>query len=49
MTFEYRPHPQLILKLEARYDHPPRTRSRPSADDPKHDQKLLALGAVATF
>jgi hypothetical protein len=50
LTFEYRPHPQLILKLEARFDHSTADAfSGPSADDPRHDQKLLVLGAVATF
>lgn len=50
LTFEYRPHPQLILKVEARYDHSTADAfSGPSADDPRHDQKLLVLGAVATF
>ena len=50
LTFEYRPHPQLILKLEARYDHSTADAFKgPSEDDPRHDQKLLVLGAVATF
>lgn len=50
LTYEYRPHPQLILKLEARYDHSTADAFKgPSADDPRHDQKLLVLGAVATF
>lgn len=50
LTFEYRPHPQLILKLEARYDHSTADAFKgPSEDDPRHDQKLLILGAVATF
>lgn len=50
LTFEYRPHPQLILKLEARYDHSTADAFKgPSEGDPRHDQKLLVLGAVATF
>jgi hypothetical protein len=50
LTFELRPHPQLILKLEGRYD-----RSTADAfggpDGPltKREELLLALGAVATF
>jgi len=50
LTFEYRPHPQLILKLEARYDHSTADAfNGASSDDPRRDQKLLVLGAVATF
>ncbi|HQQ76295.1 MAG TPA: porin [Thermoanaerobaculia bacterium] len=50
LTFELRPHPQVILKLEGRYD-----RSTADAfggpDGPltKREEFLLALGAVATF
>jgi hypothetical protein len=50
LTFETRPHPQLILKLEGRYD-----RSTVGAfggpDGPltKRDESLIVLGAVATF
>ncbi len=50
LTFEFRPHPQLILKVEARYD-----RSTADAfggpDGPltKRDELLAVLGAVATF
>ena len=50
LTFEYRPHPQLILKLEGRYDHSTAAAflSHDPAD-PRHDQKLLVLGIVGTF
>lgn len=50
LTFEFRPHPQLIVKLDARYD-----RSSADAfggpDGPltKRDEFLLVLGAVAMF
>ena len=50
LTFELRPHPQLIVKLDVRYD-----RSTADAfggpDGPltKRDEFLLVLGAVATF
>ena len=50
LTFELRPHPQLILKLEGRYD-----RSTADAfggrDGPltKRDGFLFVLCAVATF
>jgi hypothetical protein len=50
LTYELRPHPQLILKLEARYDHSTAIAfgdaGGPSA---RYDQKLFAVGAVATF
>ncbi len=50
LTFEYRPHPQLILKLEGRYDHSTAD-SFGGPDGPltKRDELLFVLGAVATF
>lgn len=50
LTFELRPHPQLVLKLDARYD-----RSTADAfggpDGPlaKREELVFVLGAVATF
>ncbi len=50
ITLEYRPHPRLVLKLEARYDRSTAGAfSGPDVADPRRDETLLALGAVATF
>lgn len=50
LTFEYRPHPQLILKLEGRYDHSTAAAfGSHDPADPRKDQKLLVLGVVGTF
>lgn len=50
LTFETRPRPQLILKLEARYDRSSADAfGGPSGPFTKRDEFLLVLGAVATF
>jgi hypothetical protein len=50
LTFELRPHPQLILKLEARYDRSTADAfGGPDGPFTKSDELLLVLGAVATF
>jgi hypothetical protein len=50
LTFEWRPHPQLILKIDARYDRSTADvfggRSGPATE---RSQPLGVLGAVATF
>jgi hypothetical protein len=50
LTFEFRPHPQLILKLDVRYDRSTAEAfGGPDGSLTKKDEFLLALGAVATF
>jgi hypothetical protein len=50
LTLELRPHPQLILKLEARYDRSSSDAfGGPGGPLTKRDEFLLVLGAVATF
>jgi hypothetical protein len=50
LTFEARPHPQLILKLEGRYDHSTADGfGGPDGPLTKRDEFLCVLGAVATF
>jgi hypothetical protein len=50
LTFEARPHPQLILKLEGRYDHSTADGfGGPDGPLTKRDELLFVLGAVATF
>ncbi len=50
LTAEVRPHPNLILKLEGRYDHSTAdVFSGRDETQPQPDQALVVLGAVATF
>jgi hypothetical protein len=50
LTFEVRPHPWLILKLEGRYDRSSvEAFGGPDGPLTKRDEFLLVLGAVATF
>jgi Putative beta-barrel porin-2, OmpL-like. bbp2 len=50
LTFEVRPHPWLILKVEGRYDRSSADAfGGPDGPQTKRDEFLLAVGAVATF
>ena len=50
LTFELRPHPQLILKLDARYDRSTADAfGGPAGPLTKRDELLFVLGAVVTF
>ena len=50
LTFETRPHPQLVLKIEGRYDRSTADGfGGPDGPLTKRNQFLLVLGAVATF
>jgi hypothetical protein len=50
LTFEVRPHPWLILKVEGRYDRSTADAfGGPDGPQTKRDEFLLAFGAVASF
>jgi Putative beta-barrel porin-2, OmpL-like. bbp2 len=49
LTYEYRPAPNLILKIEGRHDHSTAPVFAKSRNDTAGGQTLIVLGAVATF
>ncbi|MGZ5493879.1 MAG: outer membrane beta-barrel protein, partial [Thermoanaerobaculia bacterium] len=49
LTYEFRPAPNLILKIEGRRDHSTASVFARKANDSTNNQTLVVIGAVATF